>query len=67
MAGLASACTTVRSEVSLTCPPLPVYSDAQMKQAADEYDRLDAASMARRFIDDYGEMRARCRAIGNKP
>lgn len=50
----------------MACPPLPVYSDAQMKQGADEYDRLDAAGMARRFIDDYGELRARCRAIGKR-
>lgn len=66
MAGLASGCTTVRSEVVLTCPPMPVYSDAQMQQAAGEYDQLDSAGIIRLMIDDYGEVRARCRAMGKR-
>lgn len=66
MAVLASGCGTTRSEVVLTCPKLPVYTDAQMQRAADEYDRLDSAGIIRLMIDDYGEVRARCRAVGRK-
>lgn len=66
MAGLASGCGTTRSEVSLTCPPLRTYSDAQMQRAADEYEKLDGAGVIRMMLDDYGELRARCRAIGKR-
>lgn len=63
MAALASGCGTTRSEIVVRCPAMPVYSDAQMDQAAVEYEALDGAGVLRRMIDDYGELRARCRAI----
>lgn len=66
MAGLLGACAGTNTSVVLTCPAMPVYSDAQMQQAADEYERLDGAGVIRLMIDDYGEVRARCRAMGRR-
>ena len=44
------------------CPAIVPYSDADQTRAADELDSLPAGAVLRRFIADYGELRAKLRA-----
>lgn len=66
---LLAGCGTVRSEVSLTCPPLQEYTPTKQARAAEQYERLRAEGHSHELldlVDDYGEVRARCRAIGKR-
>jgi hypothetical protein len=66
-AGLLQGCGTVRSSVVYACPGgIAAYSTDRQKQAADELGRLPPDSALAEMIDDYGELRKRCRAVEKK-
>lgn len=70
---LASACARVPSE-ALVAPTIPNYAAEVQARAAEELDRLGppcprdritpGCSAVRLMMDDYGELRARIRAVG---
>lgn len=66
IAAMASGCVTERSVVVVQCPPLRVYSKEEGLKAYDEYKALPRDAMLRLYIDDYGEVRARCNAIAKR-
>lgn len=45
------------------CPKLAIYDAYQQKKALDELERLPADSMLAVMIEEYGDLRARCRAL----
>lgn len=45
-----------------TCPAIVPYSLEQQTQVADELETLPPDAMTRRFMTDYGVLRARLRA-----
>ena len=55
-----SGCGAVTSK--LACPALVPYSAETERAAADEIERGTAPILAR-FADDYGKLRAECRAV----
>ena len=44
------------------CPAIVPYSETDQTRAADELDGLPDGAVLRRFIADYGELRAKLRA-----
>jgi hypothetical protein len=46
---------------SAVCPAIVPYTAAQQTQVAGELDTLPPQSMTRRFMGDYGELRAKLR------
>ncbi len=62
-AALLTACGTARTEFRTRCPSLAEYTAERQKQAANELLMLPPDSALAEFIDDYGELRKRCRAV----
>lgn len=62
-AALVTACAGVTSEFRTRCPSIAEYSAARQKQADDELGRLPPDSALAEMMDDYGELRKRCRAV----
>lgn len=58
---LLAGCATGGSKAG--CPALPVYSQADQSHVAAEMDIAPRGARWPRFIEDYGELRARCRAM----
>lgn len=51
------------------CPQLIEYPKPLQEQAGNEYHKLrenGEAAVVRRLIDDYGELRAQCRALNKE-
>lgn len=70
-AGALTGCATARTEIQLTCPHLPQYTAEEMAEALnlltdERFRALRGAAVVKKFVDDWGEHRARCRSI-NKP
>jgi hypothetical protein len=65
-AGLLTACAAASFEVRTRCPSLAEYTAARQKQALDELTGLPPDSALGEFMDDYGELRKRCRAVEKK-
>lgn len=59
---LLTACEAVPSKPVL--PSIVEYSAASQAKAAKEYDGLAPGAELRRYIDDYGVLRAEIRAAG---
>lgn len=57
--GVLTACSTTPVAV---CPAIVPYSLEQQTKAAQELESLPRPSMLERFMQDYGELRARLRA-----
>lgn len=60
MALLLTACATAPSKPVL--PQIVDYSAASQERAAEEYDALPEGAELRRYVDDYGVLRAEIRA-----
>ncbi len=58
---LSAGCATAISEP--VCLAVVPYSRADQARAADELAALPADAVLRRFVEDYGELRARVRAV----
>ena len=65
-AALVSGCASTRSEIVLRCPQIQEYTAADQDAAGTELDSIPAPCVLCRMMDDYGELRARCRAMGAK-
>jgi len=58
-----SGCASTRSEIVLRCPQIQEYTAADQDAAGTELDSIPAPCVLCRMMDDYGELRARCRAV----
>lgn len=52
---------------ALRCPPLVEYDRDTQKRAADQLRAIEPRSPVRQMVTDYGDLRARCRAIEAPP
>lgn len=59
MAGLLSGCAAGGS----SCVPLVPYDATTQRKALDELSLLPRDAVLPRFVEDYGELRARLRAM----
>lgn len=59
-----AACATAAVTVP-TCPPLVEYTAEEQERALAELKTLPPEAMLRRFVNDYGKLRAQCRALTN--
>lgn len=57
-----AGCTTAAITVP-TCPPLVAYTAAEQTQALAELKTLPPNSVVGRMVNDYGSLRAQCRAL----
>lgn len=48
---------------AVRCPPLVEYDGDTQKRAADQLRALEPRSPVRKLVTDYGDLRARCRAL----
>lgn len=65
---LLAGCTTPPMPAPLTVAPLPQqYTCAESRQAGVELRTLPVDAMLRRYMDDYGAVRRRLRALHNLP
>ena len=62
-AALLTACAGANFEVRTRCPSIAEYSAARQTQALNELKGLPPDSALAEMIDDYGELRKRCRAV----
>lgn len=64
MAALLTGCGGVNTSVVYRCPGgIAAYSPERQQRAAEELAKLPGDSAVAEMIDDYGELRARCRAM----
>jgi hypothetical protein len=57
-----AACATAAVTVP-TCPPLVEYTPGEQDSAYRELQTLPEGSMLKRMMNDYGKLRAQCRAL----
>lgn len=56
----------LRQMPAVHCPPLVEYDKNAQARAADQLRALPPGSPARKLVADYGDLRARCRALESK-